>query len=152
MALIRHPKDFCSGLVFIAVGAGAVVLGRDYSLGTATKMGPGYFPTMLGMVLTLIGIAVAARSFLMDGEGLGRMAWKPLALVIGATVLFGVLLRGAGMAPALVVLVVGSGAASRMFRWTSALALAVGLAAFSVLIFVKALGLPLPVLGTWFGG
>jgi putative tricarboxylic transport membrane protein len=148
---IRHPKDFWSGLMFTGVGLAAVGLGRDYSMGTATRMGPAYFPTALGMVLTLIGIALVIHSLLQPGEPIGHLAIGPLGMILGATVLFGIALRGAGLVPAIALLVVGSACASREFRWASALGLAVGLAGFGALVFVKLLGLPIPLLGAWFG-
>lgn len=148
---IRNPKDFVAGGIFTTVGLAAVLLGRQYSMGTATRMGPAYFPTALGLVLALIGVVVLVRSFLQRGEPIQGLAVKPLLLVLGATVLFGALLRGAGLLIALVTLVVLSAWASRQFRWPVALALAVGLATFSALVFVRALGLPLPLVGSWLG-
>ena len=149
--LIRAPKDFWSGLIFTAMGAGAVFLGGESSMGTATKMGPAYFPTVLGVLLALIGGALVARAFVVTGEGLGGFALRPLVLVLGATILFGLLVRGTGMVLALIVLVLLSAAASRLVRWGPAIALAVGLAAFSAVVFVKVLGLPIPLVGRWFG-
>jgi putative tricarboxylic transport membrane protein len=148
-SLIRNPKDFMAGAIFTAAGLAAVLLGRQYSMGTATRMGPAYFPTTLGLVLVLIGLVVLARSFLQRGEPIQGLAVRPMLLIIGATVLFGALLRGAGLLIALVALVVLSAWASRQFRWPVALALGVGLAAFSALMFVTALGLPLPLVGSW---
>jgi len=147
--LIRSPRDFLAGLIFVGVGLAAVLLGRSYSMGTATRMGPGYFPTGLGLLLFLIGAVVLGRSLLQRGEPIRGLALGPLALVVGGTVLFGLLLRRAGLLVALVVLVVMSAGASRQFRWEVALALAVGLAVFSALVFVKALGLPMPLVGAW---
>ena len=148
-SLIRNPKDFVAGLIFTAVGLAAVLLGRQYSMGTATRMGPAYFPTVLGLVMVLIGLVVLARSFLQRGAPIQGLAVRPMLLIVGATVLFGALLRGGGLLIALVALVVMSAWASRQFRWPAALALAVGLAAFSALVFVTALGLPLPLVGSW---
>ena len=85
-------------------------------------------------------------------RGSSGLALRPVLLVLGATVLFGLLLRGAGLFVALVVLTMVSASASREFEWGRAVVLAVGLAGFSVLVFVKALGLPIPVIGAWFGG
>jgi uncharacterized membrane protein HdeD (DUF308 family) len=115
-------------------------------------MGPGYFPTILGALLLLIGIASLVRSFVARGEPLGPIAWKGAALVTGATVLFGFLLRPAGLVPALAVLIFSSAAASSRFKldWR-ALALMLALIAFCALVFVKGLGLPLPLVGPWFG-
>jgi hypothetical protein len=150
-AVIRDPRDFWSGAMFTAAGLAAVGFGREILMGTATKMGPGYFPTILGALLTLIGLALVARAVLTDGQGLGGFAFRPLVLVLGATVAFGLMLRGTGLVVALIVLVLVSAAASRLVRWRAALVLAVGLAGFSALVFVKMLGLPIPVLGRWFG-
>ena len=152
-ALSRNPKDLFAGAIYIAVGLAAVWFGRDYSLGTGSRMGPGYFPTVLGGLLALFGVAAVVRSFLQDGAPVGTVAWKGLALVVGATVLFGLLLEPAGLLPALLALILASASASRMFRFE--LRAAAGLAAllaFCALVFVKGLGVPMPLLGSWFTG
>lgn len=151
-SLIRNPKDFWTGVIFAAAGGAAVVLARGYPMGSTTKMGPAYFPTVLGGVLAAIGLIAIARSLVRAGTPIGRFAWKEVALVLAANVLFGALLRGAGLVVALIVLVMVSAYASARFLWGLSLALAVGLAVFSVLAFVKGLGLPIPALGSWFGG
>lgn len=147
---VRNPKDFFAGALYAVFGLIAVVIGSDYDMGTATRMGPAYFPTVLGGLLIFIGVLAIGRSFLTEGEAIGRFAYKALFLVLGATLAFGFLLRGAGLAIALLVLVIISAYASRQFRWGPAILLAVGLAAFSVLVFIKGLGVPLPLLGSWF--
>jgi hypothetical protein len=149
---IRNPRDFWSGLIFGAAGVAAVVLGRESPMGTATKMGPGYFPTVLGMLLGLVGLALVVRAFLTRGDPIRGFALRALVLILGAIVLFGLVLRGAGMVAALIGLVLMSAAASRLVLWRPAIVLAVGLAGFSALIFVKLLGLPIPLMGRWFGG
>jgi len=148
---IRNPKDFWTGAIFMAFGGAAVILGRDYPFGTTFKMGPGYFPTVLGALLALVGLITVLRGLLRPGTAVGVLAYREILLVLTATVLFGVLLRGAGLMVAVVLLVMVGAYASRYFRWGTALALAAGMAAFCVLVFVKALGLPLPILGPWFG-
>lgn len=154
MALaIRSPKDFWAGLLYGGVGAAAVIIARDYSWGRGGRMGPAYFPTVLGALLLLIGIVSLVRSFAVRGEPIGPIAWKGAALVTASTVLFGFLLRPAGLLPALVALILGSAAASTKFRFDwRALVLMLGLIAFCALVFVKGLGLPVPLLGPWFGG
>ena len=152
MPAIRNPKDFWAGLIYLAVGLGALYVAQDYAMGTAVRMGPGYFPKVLGSVLALIGLIALVRGFLRPGEAIGRLAWREALLVLGATVLFGLLVRGLGLAISLLVLVVVSAYASRQFRLRPILLLAVGLAAFSVLVFIKGLGIPLPLLGSWIGG
>lgn len=151
---ISHPKDFWSGLLFLAIGAGAVFIGQDYEIGSARRMGPGFFPVVLGGLLALIGAAALARGFIRKGEPVGHLQWKALALVLGGVILFGVLLRGAGLVAAIVVLVLVAARASPRAGWTwkalaAELLLAAGLALLCVILFVKLLGLPLPVIGPW---
>ncbi|OWW22284.1 tripartite tricarboxylate transporter TctB family protein [Noviherbaspirillum denitrificans] len=150
-SFIRDPKDFWSGVIFIIFGLAAVIIGRDYSMGTAGRMGPAYFPTILGGILALIGLAGVARSMFKSGEGIGRFAVKENVLILVATVLFGVLIRGAGLAIAVIVLVMVSGYASTKFKILPFLAVAVGMAVFTVLVFNVGLGLPMPMFGSWFG-
>lgn len=148
----RNPKDFWSGVIFIAVGAAAAFLARAYPMGTAMRMGPGYFPAVLGVLLALLGIFVLLRSFVRPGAALGRMAFGPIALVLGPIVLFGLLLRPLGLVGAILLLVMASAGASRRFRWPAAALLAAGLAVGCAILFVRLLGLPIPLRGTWLGG
>jgi putative tricarboxylic transport membrane protein len=150
--LRRNPRDFWASLIYIGFGLAAVIIARDYGMGTALRMGPGYFPTILGSLLMLIGVISLARSFLRPGSPVGAFALKGLLLVVMSTLAAGFIIRGAGVAVTLPVLVVMSAYASVHFRWGSTLALAAGLTLFCVLVFLKGLGVPLPVLGSWFGG
>ncbi len=149
---IRNPNDFWSGLLFLAVGGAAVLLAQQYPLGTAFKMGPGYFPTALGGLLAVVGLLAVLRSFIRPGTALEPFHWRLLLIVTGSTVLFGLLVRGAGLGVAAPVLVLATAAASVYFRWRTALILAAGLTVLSALLFVKGLGLPIPLIGPWFGG
>jgi len=150
--LIRSAKDFWSGLIYIFFGSSAIVIALDYGMGTALKMGAAYFPSVLGGLLILIGSISVIRSFIVQGTPIGELAFKGLAYVIGSVVLFGLMVRGAGLAIALPLLVVISAFGSSRFRWGSTLAMAAGLTVFCVLVFIKGLGVPLPVIGPWFGG
>lgn len=150
-AFVRDPKDFFSGAIFVIVGLAAIVIGSDYRMGTAGNMGAGYFPTVLGGLLALIGAVGVVRSLFKSGEPVGPFAIRSLVLVIAGTLLFGFLVRGAGLAVSIVLLVMISGLASIKFRWKPYLLIAIAMAAFSVLVFVKALGLPMPVFGPWLG-
>ena len=127
------------------------VLG-DYKTGTAVKMGPAYFPLVLSFLLILIGLISLVRSFISPGTPIGTLTVKGLLLVVVPTILFGFLVRGAGLIVALPVLVIVSSYASREFRWGPVLALAAALTVFCTLVFLKGLGVPLPILGSWFGG
>jgi hypothetical protein len=149
-SLIKHPKDFYAGLMYALVGAAAVWICRDYTLGSAVRMGPAYFPTLLSILLIMVGVASLIRSFFRRGEGIKPFAWKELSLVLGSIVLFGLVVRVAGLAIALVLLVVISAWASPLFKVKTAIFLAVVTTALSLLVFVKGLGLPFAILGTWF--
>lgn len=151
-AFIRHPKDFWSGIVFLFFGLSAVFIGQDYEMGSAGRMGPAYFPTVLGGLLALIGAASLLRSFFRQGEPIGRLYWRELALVLVAVLLFGFLVRDAGLIPATLVLIMISSYAGQKFNLAKSIALAIGASLFAVGLFVKLLGLPMPMFGPWFGG
>ena len=150
---IRNPRDFWAGAIYLALAIVAISIGRNYQLGTSERMGPGYFPTALGSILALFGVVSIGRSFIRPGEAIAALAWRPLVLVLGATVLFGLLLDRLGLLVALPCLIVVSALASRYSRLdaTSIVAM-VGLVAFCALVFVKGLGVPMPLIGTWLGG
>ena len=149
--LNRNPKDLLTGVIFIALGLAAIYFVREHQIGTTMRMGPAYFPTMLGILLTLIGIVLVLRSFIRPGLPLGRFAIGKVAWVVGSILLFGLLLRGMGLVVAIIVLVVLSAYASEKFRWPVALALAVGIAISSAILFIVLLGIPIPIFGTWIG-
>ena len=148
---IKHPRDFYAGLMYAALGLGAIVVARGYTMGTSVRMGPGYFPTVLGGLLVLVGSLSMIRSFLRPGEAIGAFAWRDILLVLGSAVLFGLTVRGAGLFPSLFAMVVISAWASSEFRLKSTLLLAAASAIFSALVFVKGLGLPFAIIGPWFG-
>lgn len=147
---IRHPKDFWAGVIFTASGLAFGILAQDYEMGTTTRMGPAYFPTVLAVLLVIIGLATTIRAFVIDGPAVQGFALKAVLLVLGPIVLFGLLLRGAGLAAVLLVLVMISAYASTRARWFVAVPLAIGLTGFAILVFVMGLGLPIPVIGRWF--
>ena len=142
---IRAPKDFWSGVMFCGFAMVGILAARGYSLGSAGKMGPGYFPLLLGGVLAILGAVLIGRSLVLDGEPLPHMQMLPLAVLALAVCLFGVLIEPFGLLVALAVLTLVSAWAGPQFRWNEAVALAVALTVFSVGIFVYALGLPLPI-------
>jgi Tripartite tricarboxylate transporter TctB family len=149
-SLIKAPKDFWTGLLYVAAGAAALWLGAGYQMGTAVRMGPGYFPKVLASILVALGAISLARSFLRNGGPVTGIAVMPFVLILTACALFGFLLPRAGLGVALLVLCVVSAAASDQFRWEPRAA--AGLLALIVvcsLVFVKGLGVPLPLLGTW---
>jgi hypothetical protein len=142
---LSRNKDAWAGLMLIGIGATAMWLARDYAFGTSLRMGPGYFPTVLGGLLLVFGIILLARGL----RGADRIApgWSLRALILVplSLLLFGVLVERAGFVPALLVLIVGSAAAGSEFRLGEVVVLAALLILFSIAVFVWALGLPYPL-------
>lgn len=147
-----RSKDFWAGVVFLAGAAGFGIVAPTYGLGSAARMGAGYFPAVVAGGLAMIGIASIARSLVVPGEPVGGFATKAMLLVLGSAVLFGVLARGAGLAVSIPVLLVVSASASRRFRWRTTILLAILSTLVSILVFVKVLGLPFPIFGRWLAG
>lgn len=147
---ISSPRDFWTGLIYTALGAAAFWIALDYPLGTVGRMGPGYFPRVLALILAGIGLLSLARSFVAVGEPVSHLAWKPLLLICSSIVLFGVLVQTAGLVVALSALIAVGATASREFRVElKSLAGMALLIAFCGLVFVKGLGLPIVLVGPW---
>jgi len=144
---IRNQKDFWAGLMYVAFGAGFALVGRGYALGTAERMGPGYFPAIVGMVLVVIGIGVAFGALAKTAavEKVGKFAWSTLLLIVGPVVLFGLVLEPLGLVASLVLLVCISSYASHEFGWKAALGNAAALVALSLSVFVYLLDLQFPL-------
>jgi hypothetical protein len=149
MMRIRAPKDFWSGLIFVAIGAAFIVLARQYRLGDLHRMGPAMFPTMVGGLLACLGLALAGRALVLDGPPVERFHVRPLSVSLLAIVLFGLALQWLGLVAALAVLVLVGSYAARDVNPLQTVALAVAMVVFSVVIFVWVLGLPLPLWREW---
>src|SRR5215468_11930787 len=143
---LANNKDVWGGLMLIAIGAAAVLLARDYPFGTALRMGPGYFPVILGVLLILFGLAILAGGLRRGEQIAGSWSLRALVVLPLSLILFGVLMQYAGFVPAMLVLIVGSATASSEFRLVEVLLFALGLTALSVAVFVWALGLPYPLI------
>ena len=144
-------KDFWAGLSLIATGAIAIYIARNYQFGTSLRMGPGYFPTVLGGMLVAFGIIIGAKGLRSDAEKLEE-SWSLRALIVLplALVLFGLLIDRAGFIPAMLVLIVGSAAATAQSRWIEVALFSVFLTAMCVVVFIWALGLPYELItGIW---
>jgi hypothetical protein len=142
----RSNRDFWAGVMMIVTGAAAVIIARDYAFGTALRMGPGYFPSVLGGVLVLFGLYLLAQGLRSNEKIEGGWSLRALIVLPLSLVLFGLLMDHAGFVPALMVLIVGSAAAGSEFKLGEALLLAAGLTAFAVVLFIWGLGLPYPLL------
>jgi len=153
---IKSQKDFFSGVMFSAVGTAFAWGATNYNVGQGARMGPGYFPLMLGILLAVLGAVVIFYSLVVETEGgdpIGKWAWRPLGYVIGANLLFGVLLGGLpsikvpamGMIAAIYALTIVSSLAGERFRLRDVLILATVLAIGSYLAFIVLLKLQIQV-------
>ena len=145
----RDNKDVWAGVMLIATGAAALLMARNYAFGTTLRMGPGYFPSVLGGLLVLFGLYLVAAGLRRNEKIEGNWSLRALIVLPLSLVLFGLLMEHAGFVPALLVLIVGSAAAGTEFRLIEVLLLAVALTAFSVALFIWGLGLPYPLLVGW---
>ncbi|MFO1323671.1 MAG: tripartite tricarboxylate transporter TctB family protein [Burkholderiales bacterium] len=146
---MRSPKDFWAGVLFVALGVGAIVVGSRYNLGTAARMGPGYFPRILGILLVVLGLIIALRGVRIPGPAVPAWKWRPTLVVLGSVVLFGLIVSWLGVAISTVVLIVASSAASHEFRPREALIAGAFLSALAVGVFVVGLSLQLPIWPTF---
>ena len=142
---IRAPKDFWSGLMFLAFAAVTIVTASGYSMGRGGRMGPGYFPTMLGIVLAVLGAILLIRSLVIRGEHVERIQFKPLLVLIACVILFGLMIKPLGLVIGLTITTFVAAFAGDEVRWKEAGALSIGLTALSLVIFFYVLGLPIPV-------
>lgn len=150
MIAIRSPSDFWAGLLFIFFGSLFLYHARGMDFGSALRMGPSFFPIILSGLLVLIGIVTIVRSVIVGGEPITKFALKGMLAITAAGLLFAVLVRGAGIIFAVPALTLISAAASERFHWRTALIMAAILTIFCGVVFVYGLGVPMPVIGTWF--
>ena len=148
-ARLLSSKDFWSGAMLIAIGATAMFIARAYPFGTTLRMGPGYFPVVLGGVLVMFGLIVLVRGLRNPERIEGGWALRALIVLPLAFALFGFLMDRVGFVPALAALIVGSAAASPTFRVAEVAALTLALTLACVAVFVWGLGLPYKLFA-WF--
>lgn len=149
---IRNPQDFWAGLLFIGLGIAAITVSANYHLGTAARMGPGYFPRILGMLLIGLGLVITLRGIRIRGEAIARWKWRPTLVVLGSVIVFGMIVAKIGVAISTVVLIVAASAASHEFRPGEAVLTALVLSALAVGVFVIGLNLQLPIWPVYFAG
>ena len=143
---IKSPKDFWAGMMFIGVGAFFVAwAATHYQLGTAVRMGPAYFPILLGGLLVFLGALILLESFAMAGPRVPRFSFRPLILISLACVVYGYVMKPLGLVGATAALVIISAYGGHEFKWKEVIVLAIVLILFSVLVFVKGLSLPFPL-------
>ncbi len=148
MVRVKSPQDLGAGAVFVLIGVAGLYFGRELAFGTAARMGPGYFPTLLSILILAIGIIVAIRGLTTEGPPIEPVQLRPIAMIIAAILIFGVLIDVVGLALTALLLTVFAAYARREVKLTETILLGAGLAAFTVAVFVYLLGQPLPA---WWG-
>jgi hypothetical protein len=159
---IKSQRDFFSGLMFLIIGGAFAIGAYSYSMGDGARMGPGYFPRMLGVLLAILGCVIIFKALTVatpTGDKVGKWAWKPLAYILGANLAFGVLLGGLpsiklpamGMIAAIYALTIIASFAERKVKMKEVLILATILAVGSYLAFIVLLKLQIPVWPTFIG-
>ncbi len=145
---LRNHHDLWSGAMFIGFGVLFMLLSQQYQVGTAAKMGPGYFPTMLGALLTLLGVAIAATAFSKNTHEarISPIGWREIIVVLFSVMLFAFCLPRLGIVVSIVILIVTASLASHEFRLRTALISSLVLLVLSYLVFVRGLDLQFPIL------
>lgn len=141
---VKSSEDLGAGLVFLAVGVGAIYLAREYPIGEAVRMGPGFFPTWLGAILAVFGVFITVMSFRFESESGEPIAWslRPWLILPGSIAVFGIMMHlNLGFVPALVVLVIGCSLAHKDVHLLETLLLCILIPAACVLIFAYGLGI-----------
>ena len=148
--MIKDRSDFAAGLVFVAVGLVYGRLSLDMSLGTALRMGPGYFPFVLCCLLVLLGLAILGRSFLAQANGrFGDVPWRALVMIPLAIAFFGLFIMRLGLLPTVFVTALIGSLSSSQVPLKAALPVSLALAAFCTLVFAYGVALPIPIFGSW---
>ena len=151
--MIKNPKDFWSGVMFASIGFAFAIIVKvyEYPMGTASRMGAGYFPFVLGNIMGVLGLIIIGQSLLTSGEPITKFAWRPLVWVLSAFVIFGLTAKLVGLVIAILLLVIISSYGGHEHRWKEAIISSVILAVTSVAVFVYGLKLPFPIWPEFFG-
>ena len=150
---LRNPKDFWAGVLFAVIGASFAIVVQvyEYPIGNTRRMGPGFFPLVIAVILAIIGLVIVAKAFVTDGEAVSKFAWRPLLWILGGVVLFGVLVKTIGLVLGIIMLVLVSSFGGHEFKLKEQLIAATILAAGCTLVFVKGLGLSFPIWPAFLG-
>jgi hypothetical protein len=143
---IKSPKDFWSGVMFVASGLFFALWAMEfYQMGSAVRMGPAYFPAVLGFLLTALGAIIMAGSFAIEGPPVPTFHFRPIIMISIATVAYGYLMKPLGLVGATAALVYISALGGHEFKWKEVTILFVAMILMSVFVFVKGLTLPFPI-------
>jgi hypothetical protein len=143
---IRHQQQFLFAVFLLLLGGLGLGFGWHLSMGTALRMGPGYLPKVLSVILIIYGIGLTVSSLSIDAPPIGRWPWRGIAIVLGSLCLFGLMVERAGLLLTTVAVTLVATAAAPDRRWREAAIFAVAIAAFCAIVFRGLLSLPLPVL------
>lgn len=146
----RSRPDILAGAIFVVIGGAFVVGSLGYELGTPLRMGPGYFPLLVGAILAVLGLAIVVKG-LVAGEQIafGPIPWRAVVLIVVALLFFGYAVRGLGFVPTSLITALLTAFASQRVRPIMAVAVALGLTVAATLIFIVALQFRAPLWGTW---
>ncbi|MCY1665959.1 tripartite tricarboxylate transporter TctB family protein [Rhizobium sp. SL86] len=147
---IDRTNALC-GALFVGLGLFFALQSLDLELGTAFRMGPGYFPLVLSGALILLGATIVVHAFKVEHEAIGTIAWRGLIFILPAPIFFGLTVRGLGFVPALFLAAFVASFASTRMTPLMAVVLSAGLTVFSLLVFTYGLGLPFRTFGPWLG-
>lgn len=144
-----NKTDFTAGLLFVLFGLGFGISALGLEMGTTLRMGPGYFPMVLAVLLTGLGVAIVVSSFRSVGEAVGAYAWRGMVFILGAPIFFGLTVRGLGFVPSIFATTLIAALAGLKLKPLYAIGLAVTVTVFCTLVFSVALGLPFRRFGPW---
>ena len=148
--MIINKKDVSAGALFIFLGLGfGLNAYLSLDLGTAVRMGPGYFPLLLSGLLVILGAAILLRAFGTPNEAWGAFAWRGMLFITLGPILFGALIQGLGLVPSLAIIAFITSFASQRMSLPLAIALSAGLVVFCVAVFHWGLGSPIRLFGSW---
>ena len=147
MFRVKSPQDFGAAVMFLLLGLAGLAFGREYEVGSASRMGPGYLPMLLSWGLIVFGVVVGLRAVTLQGPAIEPIVWRTNVLVLGAIVGFAFLIESAGLAISIFVVTVLTALASAESNWKESIALGVFLAISCVLVFIYALRQSMTVFG-----
>ena len=142
MRKIANNADFWAGVMFIIFGAAAIYMSRDYPMGSAMRMGPGYFPHYLGILMVLFGLGIGIRGYFRGSEEIGRWAFRPIVVLSVGVLAFGFLIEQVGFIPSLVALILITSLSGTEFKLLEMLLVTAVLVAGAVAVFIYGIGLP----------
>jgi hypothetical protein len=142
---IANKRDFLAGLMFVGIGVAALIVAKDLRMGTAVRMGAGFFPTILTGAMVLLGLFIMVTAVRSSEEAAPHLAWRPAVVIAGSVALFAALITAAGLALTTFLMVVASRLARPGHPWKETLLLAFGVTVVSAGVFYYGLGLQFPL-------